>query len=48
MLKGGDVSAEIDEAKIKTAFQSIIIKPITLDGLEQNSLVDKKVIILKP
>jgi len=48
MLKGGDVSAEIDEAKTKTAFQSIIIKPITIDGLEQNSLVEKKVIILKP
>ena len=48
MLKGGDISAEIDEAKIKTAFQSIAIKPITLEGLEQNSLIDKKVIILKP
>ncbi len=48
MLKGGDVSTEIDEAKIKTAFQSITIKPITLEGLDQNSLVDKKVIILKP
>jgi len=48
LLKGGDVTKEIDEAKIKCQPKSIQVHPFIIKGLDANDLVDKKLLIIKP
>jgi len=48
LLKGGDISAEIEEAKIKHRPQNIQIFPIVIDGNDSIQLFDKKIVIIKP
>lgn len=48
LLKGGDVTKEIEEAKIKCQPQSIRVHSLVITGLDENDLVDKKLLIIKP
>ena len=48
LLKGGDLSNEIEEANIKHNPKEISIYPIIVKGLEETDLIDKKLVIVKP
>jgi 16S rRNA (guanine527-N7)-methyltransferase len=48
MLKGGELTKEIEEAKIKHRPRSILVHQIVLEGVEEADLTDKKLVIVKP
>ncbi|MDI6767451.1 MAG: 16S rRNA (guanine(527)-N(7))-methyltransferase RsmG [Bacteroidota bacterium] len=48
LLKGGDITDEINRTKVKLQPRSIQIYPILIDGLNLTELLDKKFIIIRP
>lgn len=48
LLKGGDVTNEIEEAKEKLKPKLIQVHPIIVNGLTSDDFPDKKLIIIKP
>lgn len=48
LLKGGELTDEINKAKLKLKPRSIQIYPILIDGLNLTENLDKKLIIIQP
>ena len=48
LLKGGDLTQEIEEAKIKVKPRSIITHPTLIEGADFIDAIDKKLVIIQP
>jgi 16S rRNA (guanine527-N7)-methyltransferase len=48
LYKGGDLSQEVREAERKTDGASISIHPLTVEGIAQEHIHDKKIVIIQP
>ena len=48
MLKGGDLSQEINAAKMKLGLKNIAVFPLVVKGLEGSESLQKKIVIVQP
>ncbi len=48
LLKGGDLTQEVDQARIKLKPRRIDLYPLVIDGIDPMGLVDKKIVIVRP
>jgi 16S rRNA (guanine527-N7)-methyltransferase len=48
LLKGGDLTVEVQEAQRKIGFRNIQIYPLIVKGAEDINLIDKKLVVIQP
>lgn len=48
LWKGGDLTRELDEVKLKHKPAAISSYPLTIDGIDPSGLVEKKLVVIQP
>ena len=48
LLKGGDLTAELDEAALKLKPKEMTLHSLIVDGVEQSEFTDKKLVVVIP
>ena len=48
LLKGGDLTGELEQARLKHEPREIASYPVIIDGIDPSELVGKKIVIIRP
>jgi 16S rRNA (guanine527-N7)-methyltransferase len=48
LLKGGDLTLELEQARVKQRPREINSYPVIIDGIDPSEMVEKKIVIIRP